>query len=159
MEWEEWLRTDTPQKNSSKKKGKVCQWGFLETWVKPGALPPGVKEGKRGKGYEMKSGLYFIFWRLIAHPPLPPTPFWTSVASFYSAVCGCSRQTWCFHKQKFCRRPLQLCLEEWSSWRISWRDALHSPFIMSVLETETVFNRQILKRKLCKLVQCCGIHM
>lgn len=63
-----------------------CRWGVLETCVKPGALTARFKE--RGKGYGLKSGLCFIFWRLISHRP-PPTPFWTSVASFCSAVCGC----------------------------------------------------------------------
>lgn len=58
--------------------------GVLETCVKPGALTAGFRE--RGKGYGLES-VYFILWRLISFPL--PTPFWTSVASFHSALCGC----------------------------------------------------------------------
>jgi len=62
--------------------------GFLEACVKPGALTAGFKG--EGSGYGLESGLYFICWRLNSFPP-PPTPFWTSVASFHSAVCGFQR--------------------------------------------------------------------
>lgn len=58
--------------------------GFLEACVKPEALTAGFKE-QGEKGYGLESGLYFIFRRLNSHPP-PPTPFWTSVASF---LLGC----------------------------------------------------------------------
>lgn len=41
--------------------GKYVDEGFWRLALSRGASPAGVKEGKRGKGYEMKSGLYFIF--------------------------------------------------------------------------------------------------
>lgn len=58
--------------------------GVLEACVKPEALTVRFKENGRSGGLE--SGLYFIFRRLNScPPPIPPTPFLDSVASFFSA--------------------------------------------------------------------------
>lgn len=77
--------------------------GVLEACVKPGALTAGFK-GK-GKGYGLESGLYFIFWRLNSYPP-PPTPFWTSVASFFLS-CLWVFQQW-FTARVVCCRALTI---------------------------------------------------